>query len=353
MGLPAGTRNYTYAQDMAIVRTKTQWAMLIILLLALFTGPLWIRLMWGNYGLSVANLIGITIIAATGLNILTGYCGQLSIGHAGFIAVGAYTSAVLTNRLGLPFLVGLIAAGVFAGLIGLIFGIPSVRVKGFYLAISTIAAQFIIIWVISHWESITGGFTGISVPPASIGGITFVSQASMFYLIMVITTLVVFFAKNLARTRAGRAFVAIRDNDLAAEVMGINLFHYKLLAFFIGCFLAGIAGSLLAHWVGFMSVEHFSIMDSILYIGMIIIGGLGTTIGPIFGVIFIRLLQQGITFIAPWLEDLFTLPAGFTTGIGPMVFGFFIILFLILEPRGLAHLWQLFKASYRLWPFSY
>ena len=334
---------------MAIFRTKTQWVMLLALFVVLFTAPLY----WGNYWLSVANLIGITIIAATGLNILTGYCGQLSIGHAGFIAVGAYTSAVLTNRLELPFLVGLICAGLTAGLIGMIFGIPSLRVKGFYLAISTIAAQFIIIWVISHWSSVTGGFTGISVPPASIGGITFVSQASLFYLITLITVLVVFLAKNLARTRAGRAFVAIRDNDLAAQVMGINLFRYKLIAFFIGCFLAGIAGSLLAHWIGFMSVEHFTIMDSILYIGMIIIGGLGTTTGPIFGVIFIRLLQQGITFIAPVLESTFALPAGFTTGIGPMVFGLAIILFLILEPRGLAHRWQLFKASYRLWPFSY
>ena len=334
---------------MAIVRTRTQWALLLVLLVILFTAPLY----WGNYWLGVANLIGITIIAATGLNILTGYCGQLSIGHAGFIAVGAYTAAVLTNRFELPFLVGLICAGLTAGLIGMIFGIPSLRVKGFYLAISTIAAQFIIIWVISHWSGVTGGFTGISVPPASIGGITFVSQSSLFYLIMLITVLVVFMAKNLARTRAGRAFVAIRDNDLAAQVMGINLFRYKLIAFFIGCFLAGIAGSLLAHWIGFMSVEHFTIMDSILYIGMIIIGGLGTTTGPIFGVIFIRLLQQGITFIAPVLESTFALPAGFTTGIGPMVFGLAIILFLILEPRGLAHRWQLFKASYRLWPFSY
>jgi len=349
LGLPAGTRSYNYAQDMAIFRTKTHWALLLALLVILFTAPLYC----GNYWLSVANLIGITIIAATGLNILTGYCGQLSIGHAGFIAVGAYTSAVLTNRLELPFLVGLIGAGLTAGLIGMIFGIPSLRVKGFYLAISTIAAQFIIIWVINHWTSVTGGFMGISVPPASIGGITFISQSSQFYLIMVITLLVVFLAKNLARTRAGRAFVAIRDNDLAAQVMGINLFRYKLLAFFIGCFLAGIAGSLLAHWIGFMNAENFTLMDSILYIGMIIIGGLGTTTGPIFGVIFIRMLQQGITFIAPVLESTFDLPAGFTTGIGPMVFGLAIVLFLILEPRGLAHRWQLFKASYRLWPFSY
>lgn len=350
MELPAGIRNYSYARDMAIFRTKTHWAMLLLLFIVLFTTPLY----FNNHWLSVLNLIGITIIAATGLNILTGYCGQLSIGHAGFIAVGAYTSAVLTNRLELPFLVGLISAGLVAGFIGMIFGIPSVRVKGFYLAISTIAAQIIIIWIINHWTGVTGGFDGIRVPPAEIAGLTFLGQGSKFYLIMGITILVIFFVKNLARTRIGRAFIAIRDNDLAAEVMGINLFRYKLVAFFIGCFLAGVAGSLLAHcYWGFLSPENFSISDSILYIGMIIIGGLGTTIGPILGVLFIRSLQQGITQVSPILESTFNLPAGFTTGIGPMIFGLVIILFLILEPRGLAHRWKLFKASYRLWPFSY
>lgn len=349
MGLPCGIHNYTYAQDMAIFRTKTHWALLIGLLALLFTFPLY----GSGYLLSVANLIGITLIAAAGLNILTGYCGQLSIGHAGFIAVGAYTAAVLTNVLELPFLVGLIAAGLMAGFVGLIFGIPSLRVKGFYLAIATIAAQFIIIWVINHLR-ITGGFVGIAVPYASIGGLVFDNEAKMFYLIMVIAVLCTFFAKNLARTRVGRAFVAIRDNDLAAEVMGINLFYYKLLAFFIGCFLAGIAGSLLAHWIGFMNTEQFSLMESILYIGMIIIGGLGTTLGPILGVIFIRLLQQGMMFVAPTIEAAIpALPAGFATGIAPMLFGLIIVLFLILEPRGLAHRWMLFKAAYRLWPFSY
>ncbi|MFC1937108.1 branched-chain amino acid ABC transporter permease [Chloroflexota bacterium] len=351
MDLPAGTRNYTYAQDMAILRTRTHWVLLFVLLAFLFTAPLY----WGNYWLGVANLIGITIIAATGLNLLLGYCGQLSIGHAGFIAVGAYTSAVLTNRLELPFVVGLFGAGFTAGFVGLIFGIPSVRVKGFYLAITTIAAQFIIIWVINHWSSLTGGFVGIRVPYASIGGLVFRSETSQFYLVMTITVLVIFLAKNLARTKIGRAFIAVRDNDLAAEVMGINLFRYKLLAFFIGCFLAGIAGSLLAHWIGYLNTEQFSLSESILYIGMIIIGGLGSTIGPVLGVVFIRLLQQVLTvWVVPFLESTFTgLPAGFATGVTPMLFGLAIILFLILEPRGLAHRWALFKAAYRLWPFSY
>ena len=349
MGLPCGTHNYTYDQDMAILRTKTHWALLFALLVLLFTAPLYCS----DYWLSVFNLIGITVIAAIGLSILLGYCGQLSIGHAGFIAIGAYTAAVLTNVFELPFLVGLIAAGFMAGFVGLIFGIPSLRVKGFYLAIATIAAQFIIIWVINHLE-ITGGFVGIGVPYASIGGFVFDTEASQFYLIMVIAVICTFFGKNLARTRIGRAFIAIRDNDLAAEVMGINLFYYKLLAFFIGCFLAGIAGSLLAHWIGFMNTEQFSLMESILYIGMIIIGGLGTTLGPILGVIFIRLLQQGMMFVAPTIEAAIpALPPGFATGIAPMLFGVIIVLFLILEPRGLAHRWILFKAAYRLWPFSY
>lgn len=347
--LPSGTRNYSYAQDMAVLRTKSHWALLIALFVLLFTAPLY----WGGYWLGVLNLVGITVIAATGLNILMGYCGQLSIGHAGFIAVGAYTSAVLTGRLEVPFLAALLCAGLMTGLVGMVFGIPSLRVKGFYLAISTIAAQFIIIWVINHWASVTGGFVGLSVPPATIAGMPLIGQASQFYLIMPVTVIVVYATKNLARTRVGRAFVAVRDNDLAAEVMGVNLFRYKLLAFFIGCFLAGVAGSLFAHWVGFVNAENFTMADSILYVGMVIIGGLGTTLGPILGVIFIRLLQQGVTFLSPLLEDTLALPAGFTTGIGPMAFGLAIVLFLVLEPRGLAHRWQLFKASYRLWPFSY
>jgi branched-chain amino acid transport system permease protein len=335
---------------MAIFRTKTHWALLAIFLLLLLTVPLYL----GNYWLGVFNLIAITIVAATGLNILTGYCGQLSIGHAGFMAVGAYTSAILTSSFGVPFLLALISAGLTAGIIGMIFGIPSLRVKGFYLAISTIAAQMIILWVINHWTGVTGGFNGMSVPYMSIGGLQLRTERSQFYLIIAITIFVVYLAKNIARTRVGRAFIAIRDNDLAAEVMGINLFRYKLLAFFIGCFFAGIAGSMMAHWTRYVSTENFTFSTSILYIGMIIIGGLGTAVGPIFGVIFIRILDVIVTHISPALQSAFPhWPGAFTTGIAPLLFGLAIILFLIFEPRGLSHRWQLFKSAYRLWPFSY
>lgn len=352
MHLPAGIRNYTYAQDMAIFRTRTQWFMLGGLIVLLAAVPL----LMGNYWLSIFNIIGITVIAAMGLNLLTGYCGQLSIGHAGFIAVGAYTSAILTGQYDVPFLIGMLGGGLIAGLTGVLFGIPSLRVKGFYLAISTIAAQFIIMWVISQWGSVTGGYIGLNVAPAEILGFQFTSQLSKYYLIMGICVIAVFVAKNLARTRQGRAFVAVRDNDLAAQVMGISLFRYKLLAFFVGCFFAGISGALLAHcYYGFLNPEFFSFKESILYVGMIIIGGLGTTVGPIFGVVFIRLLERLISLeMVPFLESTVTaLPSGWASGVTPMLFGLVIVLFLILEPRGIAHRWQMFKNSYRLWPFSY
>lgn len=350
MSLPCGIRNYSYATDTAIIRTKTQWTLFIVFLLIVFTFPFYFPRFW----LDVMNLIGITTIAIIGLNILVGYCGQLSIGHAGFMAVGAYTTAILVGSYHMPFLLALLLSGVSAGLIGLLFGIPSMRVKGFYLAITTIAAQFIIIWVANHWTDVTRGSMGLGVEAASIGPLIFDTEASQFFLIISITVLCVLFATNLARSRIGRAFIAVRDNDLAAKVMGINVFAFKLLAFFLGCFFAGIAGSLFAQWRGHITPEDFTFSQSILYIGILIIGGLGTSIGPIIGTVFIRLLEQCVTLLAPLVErSLPGIPSGFATGLSPMIFGLIMVLFLVLEPKGLAHRWNLFKASYRMWPFSY
>jgi len=351
MSLPCGIRNYSYNTDTAIIRTRTQWVLFAAFLLLLFAMPLYIP----RFGLDIINLIGITIIAVIGLNILVGYCGQLSIGHAGFMAVGAYTTAILTTTFGWPYFAALICSGISAGLIGLLFGMPSMRVKGFYLAITTIAAQFIIIWIINHWTDVTRGSIGMGVASASVGSFQFNSEIKQFYLITGITALCVLFATNLARGRAGRAFVAVRDNDLAAEVMGINVFSYKLLAFFLGCFFAGIAGSLFAQWRGNITAEDFTFSQSILYVGILIIGGLGTSIGPILGVGTMGLLLYWLlpVVLTPALEGMNIMPSGFSSGLGPMIFGTIMILSLVLEPRGLAHLWSLFKASYRLWPFSY
>ena len=347
MALPSGTFNQSYAQDMAIFRTKTQWVLLIAFLVFLFTCPLFSS----DRILTILTIIGITIISVQGLNILTGYCGQISLGHAGFMAVGAYTSAVLTAKLGLSFFAALPCAALAAGLVGIIFGLPSLRIKGFYLIMATIAAHFIIMWVILQLYSVTGGGDGLAVPKPEIGGFVFKSKASYFYLVMILACLGTFLAKNLVRTRAGRAFIAIRDNELAAEVMGVNLWSYKLLAFFIGCMYAGVAGSLLVHYFAFATVDQFPFMNSVWYLGMLIVGGMGSVSGAIFGAVSLKLLDELVTIVGPVLATAVAPQAAASLGL--IMRGLVIIVFLIFEPRGLAHRWAMIKAYYRLWPFSH
>lgn len=348
MQRPCGTFDETYGQDTAVIRTRAQWGLVIAGLIWLLTVPLY----GGDYVLGLINHISILIIAVLGLQITTGYCGLVSFGQAAFMAVGAYTSAILTLN-GLPFWLALPLAGLAAGLIGLIGGAPSLRVKGFYLALATLAIHYVIMYLIMHL-SITGATAGLHPPPPKIGNFVFSSDRAMFYIIVPLMLLMTYFAKNLARTKVGRAFVAIRDNDLAAKVMGINLYYYKLLAFFIGCFFAGIAGSLLGHWWHVVAPEQFTIVQSLMYIGMIIVGGLGSIAGVFFGVISLRLLDEAVFLAAPSLSAAFpALAMDIAAPLSGVVFGLVIILFLIFEPRGLAHRWEIFKTSYRLYPFSY
>jgi branched-chain amino acid transport system permease protein len=347
MGLPSGTFNQSYGQDTAIVRTRAQWIILFFFLAFLFTCPIYSNDQW----LSRLTIIGITVISVHGLSILTGYCNQISIGHAGFMAVGAYTSAVLTANLGWPFWAALPAAALMAGMVGIIFGLPSLRVKGFYLIMATIAAHFIIIWFIIQLRNVTGGADGMAVPRPEIGDFVIKSKASWFYLVMIFACLATFAAKNIVRTRAGRAFIAIRDNELAAEVMGVNLWAYKLLAFFIGCVFAGVAGSLTVHYFAFASPTQFPFMDSVWYLGMLIVGGMGSTAGAIFGAVALKLLDELVTIVGPILSAAVAPQAAASLGL--IMRGMVIIIFLIFEPRGLAHRWEMFKAYYRLWPFSH
>ena len=347
MSLPCGTFSENYAQDMAIFRTKTHWVMLFAFLIFLFTCPLF----FSDRILTIMTIMGITIISVHGLNILNGYCGQISIGHAGFMAVGAYTSGVLCAKLGWSFWAALPCAALAAGIAGLIFGLPSLKIKGFYLVMATIAAHFIIVWLILQLYDITGGGDGLSVPRPKIGGFVFKSKSSYFYLVMIITCLATFLAQNIARTRVGRAFVAIRDNDLAAEVMGINLWGYKLLAFFIGCVYAGVAGSLLVHYIAFASVDHFPFINSVWYLGMLIVGGEGSIAGAIFGAVSLKLLDELVTIVGPILSAVVAAQAAASLGL--IMRGLVIILFLIFEPRGLVHRWEMIKAYFKLWPFSY
>ncbi|MBI4786560.1 MAG: branched-chain amino acid ABC transporter permease, partial [Chloroflexi bacterium] len=326
--------NRLYARDLAIFRTRQQWAFLLALLLFLAVAPLFLS----DQILTVLTIIGIAIISVHGLNILTGYCGQISIGHVGFMAVGGYTSAILTAKFGWSFWAALPVAALAAGVAGLIFGLPSLKIKGFYLIMATIAAHFIIIWLVLQFRPITGGADGMPVPKPAIGSFVFKTKASYFYLVMVIACLATFFATNIVRTRAGRAFVAIRDNDLAAEVMGISLWSYKLQAFFIGCVYAGVAGALLVHYFAFASVDQFPFIDSVWYLGMLIVGGMGSTVGAVFGAVSLKLLDELVTIVGPVLAVALAPQAG--AALALFARGLVIGIFLIFEPRGLAHGWE-------------
>jgi branched-chain amino acid transport system permease protein len=238
--------------------------------------------------------------------------------------------------------------------VGLIFGLPSLRLKGFYLIMSTVAAYFIIMWVIHQAHGITGGTLGLAAPKPVIFGMVLKSKASYFYLVMIITCLATFVAENIRRSRLGRAFVAIRDNDLAAEVMGINVWAYKLVAFFLGCVFAGVAGSLLVHYYGWAAVDQFPFVDSIWYLGMLIVGGMGSTTGAIFGAVFLKLLDYLVAILAPVLASAFpAIAAQAAASLSLIMRGLVIILFLIFQPRGLAHGWHSIKSYFQLWPFSH
>ena len=350
MGLPCGTFNETYGKDMAIVRTRLQWGLLIAFLILLFLLPKFLN----DYLLSIVNGTAIWLIAVLGLNLLTGYCGQINMGQAAFMAVGAYTSAILATRFGFSFWVALPCSAIGAGIVGMLFGLPALKVKGFYLAMTTLAAQFVIVWAIIHGGDITQRTYGISIPRPTLGGIVFNTETKYFYLIIPIVLIMGFFARNLARTRVGRAFVAIRDNDLAAEVMGINLFYHKTLAFLICAAYAGIAGSLWTHYLGIAHYEHYALMDSVWMLGMLIVGGLGSTMGAVFGTVFIKGLTEAVTYLSPQLSNIIPGASGLTAAsVGLVALGIVIILFLIFEPRGINHRWEIAKHTYRIFPFSY
>lgn len=351
MDRPCGTFDRNYAQDMAVVRTRLQWAILFVGLAFLFSLPLFSS----SRVIHQLNYIGITIIAVHGLNILTGYTGLLNLGQAAFMAAGAYTSGVLTAKFGLSFWAALPCAAVSAGLLGLIFGLPSLRIKGFYLAMSTLAAQFLIISAIVNIKpDLTGGWSSLIIPVPKIGDFAFNNQFRMFYIIMPLALLATLFAKNLARTGVGRAFIAVRDNDLAAEVMGINIYRYKLISFFICTVFAGVAGCLYAHWMRAIAPPNFGLHESVWLLGMVIVGGMGSTSGAVFGTVFIRVLDEVAKALVPVISSAFpALSGNISAALSPIFFSVVIVLFVILEPRGLAHRWEMFKISYRLNPFAY
>ncbi len=307
----------------------------------------------GPYLLAIINLTGIAVIGATGLNLLTGYTGQITIGHGAFMGVGAYAAALLATAGRLPFWLAVPLAGVFTAGVGAFFGIPSLRLKGLYLAIATLAAQFILEYVFLHWEWVTRGTSGFPVPPARIGGWVVRGERAFFWVIFAAVVLVTWLHLNLMRTRVGRAFVAIRDNDRAAAAIGIPLFRYKLLAFFVSAFMVGVAGALYAYYLGVVTPGKFTLDLSIDFLAMGIVGGLGTPLGPIYGAVVITVLPEALRAVSQMLSGVFP---GISTALIAMregVFGVIIILFLLFEPHGLADRWRVFRAYFKNWPFAY
>ncbi len=349
---PCGNFRQKYAEELRIFETDFGRLWLGIGLAGLF---FLLPFASSPYVLYVINSIGIAAIAAIGLNILIGYTGQISLGHGAFVGVGAYAAAILATAVHVPFIVAVPAAGIITALVGMIFGIPSGRLKGLYLTIATLAGQFIIEYVLVHWESLTKGTMGITLPPLSIFGIPLAGDRAFFYAIFLCLIALTWGAVNLLRTKYGRAFAAIRDNDRAAEGMGIPIFRYKLLAFGVSSFYAGFAGALWAYYMVSITAEPFTLMLSVEYIAMVIIGGMGNIPGSIFGAVFITGLNEILRWFTGVLMNTGAL-SGVALNMAPLrefAFGAVIVLFILFEPRGLAEVWRIVRSSFRLWPFSY
>ena len=354
MYLPSGVYHESYTQDQAWWQTNLIRAKMLGLLVFLFVlFPLGANL----YLVSVANVVGYTILSAMGVQLLIGYCGQLTLGHAAFIAVGAYTTAISMLHYHLPYPVGLVLGAIAAGLWNVVFGLPSARVKGFYLIMTSMAAQFITVdFIITQFVSQIGGRgTFFSIPPGTIriGPWVIDSELEVYYLMILLVTLCTAAVANLLRTRVGRAWIAIRDNDIAAEAMGVNVVAYKLLAFFVAGVLGGIAGGFWISSLLFVSPEHFQWSWSLWIVGVILIGGTGSLHGTIFGALFLSLILEALKFAIIPLSEVYPALQERFLYVKESAFGLAIVLFLLYEPKGLAYRWQQIKHYFNLWPFSY
>lgn len=340
-----GTLKESYIADAALFDSRTQriWLAVAGALLVLFP------FMASDYWLYLACLVSINVASATGLNILTGYTGLVSLGQAAFMGLGAYTVAIVQARWGTPVLFNLLAGGFVAMLGGIVVGLPSLRVKGLYLAIATIAASFIAHFLFANLR-LTGGTAGLTLQPATVFGVALDTSFRLYWVIVPVTLLMLLGAANLFRTRTGRAFIAIRDRDISAEVLGIPLLRYKLLSFGLSSFYAGVAGGLWAYFFRVVTPESFPLLMSIFFLAAIIVGGMGSILGSILGAVFMTMVPELLKLIVDLLPGGSEL-AVFLSPVRTMVFGLLIIVFLVFEPQGLAQMWRRLRRFFHLWPF--
>ena len=351
--IPAGDFRSTYAEDTTIFPTRTSRNMAICGIALACLAPL----VFSEYWLSILIQIGIFSIAALGLNILVGFTGQISIGHAAFFLFGAFTSAYLNNNFPIPVFFAIPLAGAVTALVGLVFGVPAARLKGLYLVIATLAAQYILLDFFSRAEWFSGGSVPASANPFSIFGYVFRGDRQYFYVVLAYVLISFLLVTNLMRTRDGRALVAVRDHYLSAEIMGINLTKYRTLSFGLAAFFAGIAGALYAHYQLVVSQEGFGIERSVLFLAMIIIGGTGSIMGTLMGTAFVVLLPESMEWMSHLLKGgSIDKALSLNTNISflrEIAIGLIIIAFLMFEPDGLAHRWRQIKAYWKLYPFSH
>jgi branched-chain amino acid transport system permease protein len=295
--------------------------------------------------IGVVTNMGAYALITMGLSLLLGYTGQISLGHAAFFGIGAYTSAILTAK-GVPFLLALPAAGLLAGVVGIFIGLPALRLSGLYLAIATMGFGFIVEEAMARWESVTNGNMGMMVDPPSILGFSFETETRFYYLTLVLLILTILAAKNLLRSPTGRAMIAIRDSETAAQAMGISMARFKTTAFAVSAFFTGVAGSLYAHKLTFINPESFTILVSIEFLAMIIIGGLGSIHGAVFGAAFIIMLPQVIIATKDYMPQYLAEQ----TGLESALYGLMIILFILFEPMGLYGRWLKTKFYFEMFP---
>ena len=343
-----------YFEDVRLFTSAAVVVWFVVLIGALAVFPFVVP----NYYIYMANFMAINVIVAVGLNLLVGFTGQISLGHSGFFAIGAYGTVVLMKYVGLPFLLALPAAGLIAALFGFLIGFPALRLEGPYLAIATLGFGITISLVIGKIE-LFGGRQGLHAPELRIGSWQLKTDRDFYLLLMIITVLMVLFARNLVRTRVGRAFIAVRDDDVAAETMGVNLTYYKTLAFAISAFYAGVGGGLYAYVLRFIEPELFNLVLSIFFLAFIVVGGLGSIMGGIMGACLISWLDltlrhiQDLPYIGAWLEMLSENYFSITgiSNIQYIILGLIMVLVMVFEPLGIYSIWLRTKRFWMTWPF--
>ncbi len=348
MARASGHFRTSYRADLVLIETRFQWFWVAALAVALVAFPYFA----GPFALDLANQVFLGVIGAVALMLLSGFAGQISLGHAGLLAAGAFTTGILYKELGAPVWVTVPASAVVGGALGVVFGLPSLRLKGLYLAISTLALHFIVVFLGAEYETRRGYSTGVLIDPPEIAGLTLEDPRGWYFALLVVDVLVILFSLNLLRARTGRAWAAIRDRDIAAEALGIPVHRYKLLAFVISSVMTSLAGSLAAYYQGFVSVEAFSLFLAIQYVAMVIIGGLGSILGAVLGAAFVVLLPYGIEYALaalPFAEGL----ADQVFAVNFAAFGLAMILFLVFEPEGLVGIWRRIRDYFLEWPFRY